>query len=152
MKLCAEHYVGDQVVAFKQQEREFYYGRIVDIAINSNLIFIHYEGWPPDQATWIESNLILFQPPEQQQQQAQQSKKTSAATTSAMYGPKGKESKTSWQDYKTFYYSNTTKKNTGLVSDAQMNLHECPCQSHKIIHPERPDRISCILDLLYSRR
>jgi hypothetical protein len=132
--------VGDQVVAFKQREKEYYYARIVDTAAaaNSNLIFVHYEGWPPDQATWINSSFII------------QSQVQTAATV--LYGPKGKESKISWQDYKTFYYSNTTKKDTGLVSDTQMNLHECPCKSHKIIHPERPDRISCILDLLHSKR
>lgn len=131
--------IGDQVIVYKNPEQEYYYGRIVDTS--SNLIFIHYEGWPPDQAAWIQYHFVI----------TIDSKKN----ITAQYGPRGKESKSSWQDYKTFYYSNSgiqSRKNTGLVSDAQMNLHQCPCHSQEIIHPERPDRISSILDSLHSQR
>lgn len=127
--------VGDQVIVYKQQQQDYYYGRIVDLG--PNLIFIHYEGWPPDQASWISYNLV------------------DPNSVGAKYGPRGKELKASWQDYKTFYYSTSgieSRKNTGLVSDAQMNLHQCPCQSQEVIHPERPDRISYILDSLHSKR
>ncbi|CAO3618068.1 unnamed protein product [Mucor hiemalis] len=97
----------------------------------------YYYGWPPDQASWISYNLV------------------DPNSVGAKYGPRGKELKASWQDYKTFYYSTSgveSRKNTGLVSDAQMNLHQCPCQSQEVIHPERPDRISYILDSLHSKR
>lgn len=129
--------VGDQVIVYKQEQQDYYYGRIVDLA--PNLIFIHYEGWPPDQASWISYYLV--------------DPKREASTVK--YGPRGKESKASWQDYKTFYYSTSgieCRKNTGLVSDARMMLHQCPCHSKEVIHPERPDRISYILDSLHSKR
>lgn len=130
--------VGDQVVAFKRDQEKYFYGRIVDLS--PSLIFVHFEGWPPDQADWIEFHNILT---------CQQ------INNQISYGPKGKESKASWEDYKTFYYSSTgieSRKNTGLVSDAHMSLHDCPCQSQKVIHPERPDRITSIFEALHAKR
>jgi hypothetical protein len=130
--------VGDQVVAFKRDQEKYYYGRIVDLS--PSLIFVHFEGWPPDQADWIDYNNILT---------SQQS------SNQITYGPKGKESKTSWENYKAFYYSSNgieSRKNTGLVSDAHMSLHDCPCQSEKVIHPERPDRITSIFEALHAKR
>jgi hypothetical protein len=138
---CVGYYakrVGDQVVAFKRDQEKYYYGRIVDLG--PSLIFVHFEGWPPDQADWINYSNILSS-----QQNSDQ----------ISYGPKGKESKASWEDYKTFYYSSTgikSRQNTGLVSDAHMSLHDCPCQSEKVIHPERPDRITSIFEALHAKR
>ncbi|OAD07965.1 hypothetical protein MUCCIDRAFT_158210 [Mucor lusitanicus CBS 277.49] len=127
--------VGDQVIAYKQQQEAYYYARIVDLA--PTCILVHYEGWPPDQASWINYNGVV------------------ADCDTVSFGPKGKESKLSWADFKKFYYSAAgveSRKNTGLVSDTQMNLHNCPCESERMIHPERPERLTSIFDSLHAKR
>ncbi|KAI8638697.1 hypothetical protein BD408DRAFT_446605 [Parasitella parasitica] len=127
--------VGDQVVAYKVEQRAYYYARIVDLA--PTYILVHYEGWPPDQASWIDYNGIV------------------PDYDTVSFGPKGRESKSSWADFKKFYYSPAgfeSRKNTGLVSDAQMNLHNCPCESERMIHPERPERLASIFDSLHAKR
>ncbi|GAN10355.1 hypothetical protein MAM1_0346d09894 [Mucor ambiguus] len=126
---------GDQVIAYKQEQEAYYYARIVDLA--PTCILVHYEGWPPDQASWISYNGVV------------------ADCDTVSFGPKGKESKLSWADFKKFYYSVAgveSRKNTGLVTDTQMNLHNCPCESERMIHPERPERLTSIFDSLHAKR
>lgn len=127
--------MGDQVIAFKVEQNEYFYARIVDLA--PTCILVHYEGWPPDQASWIDFNGII------------------SDCDTVSFGPKGKESKLSWADFKKFYYSVAgfeSRKNTGLVTDVQMNLHNCPCESERMIHPERPERLTSIFDSLHAKR
>ncbi|KAL7323845.1 hypothetical protein PS15p_210442 [Mucor circinelloides] len=127
--------VGDQVIAYKLEQQAYYYARIVDLA--PTCILVHYEGWPPDQANWISYNEIV------------------SGCDTVSFGPKGKESKLSWADFKKFYYSVAgveSRKNTGLVTDTQMNLHNCPCESERMIHPERPERLASIFDSLHAKR
>ncbi|KAI8972642.1 hypothetical protein BDB01DRAFT_809389 [Pilobolus umbonatus] len=134
-ELYYANHVGHQVKAYKEDMDSWYTSRIVDYS--PTLVFIHYEGWPPDQADWIPFNYVQL---------------TSQTTN---YGPSGRESKQSWEDYRTFYYSSSGKQarsHTGLVSDRRMILHTCPCQSREITHPERPDRITSIFKALHSRR
>ncbi|KAG1436977.1 hypothetical protein G6F56_013321 [Rhizopus delemar] len=74
--------VGDQVEAIKSGVEEWYCARVVDVMYDKNLVsvFIHYEGWPPDEADWISPDLIRLHLPR----------------TSFQYGPKGAENKKSY--------------------------------------------------------
>ncbi|RCH81495.1 Histone deacetylase, partial [Rhizopus stolonifer] len=139
--------VGDQVEAIKWTDtvREWYCARVIEISYDSNttagdaLVFVHYEGWPPDEADWISPTLIRIHNPR----------------ASFHYGPKGPESDRSWKDFAEFYKSKLGEQaryHTGLVHDRRMSLHCCPCQSRETIHPERPDRISSILQALHANR
>ncbi|GAA5806564.1 hypothetical protein HPULCUR_012102 [Helicostylum pulchrum] len=133
--------VGDQVEAIKWADdaKEWYCARVVEILNDSDesLVFVHYEGWPPDEADWISPTLI---------RNAQQP---------LQYGPTGAESESSWNDYAEFYVSESgeqARHHTGLVQDRRMSLHCCPCHSRETIHPERPDRISSILQAFHNNR
>lgn len=139
--------VGDQVEAIKwtNDVKEWYCARVVEIlydtttAAGDALIFVHYEGWSPDEADWISPTLIRLH----------------NSRTSLQYGPKGPESDRSWKDYAEFYKSKAgeqARHHTGLVQDRRMSLHCCPCHSRETIHPERPDRISSILQALHANR
>ncbi|CAO3677493.1 hypothetical protein G6F70_000192 [Rhizopus microsporus] len=139
--------VGDQVEAIKwtNDVKEWYCARVVEILYDTStaagdaLIFVHYEGWSPDEADWISPTLIRLHNPR----------------TSLQYGPKGPESDRSWKDYAEFYKSKAgeqARHHTGLVQDRRMSLHCCPCHSRETIHPERPDRISSILQALHANR
>ncbi|KAI9357707.1 hypothetical protein BD770DRAFT_419935 [Pilaira anomala] len=131
----------DQVEAIKWTDdaKEWYCARVVEILNDhdESLVFVHYEGWPPDEADWISPTLIRnIQHPLQ-------------------YGPTGPESESSWNDYAEFYISDSgeqARHHTGLVQDRRMSLHCCPCHSRETIHPERPDRISSILQAFHNNR
>ncbi|KAI9263367.1 hypothetical protein BDA99DRAFT_438362 [Phascolomyces articulosus] len=138
---------GDQVEALKwvnDDTRAWYCARINAAQVkqeedeDESLFFVHYEGWTPDHADWVASS------------------STSLSSSSLRYGPLGKESETSWADYRTFYYSqealSLVKHHTGLVQDQRMLWHDCPCHSQEHIHPERPDRINAILKALHYDR
>ncbi|KAG1221624.1 hypothetical protein G6F35_005862 [Rhizopus arrhizus] len=138
--------VGDQVEAIKwtNDVKEWYCARVVEITYDTStgdaLVFVHYEGWSPDEADWISPTLIRLHNPR---------------TSSFHYGPKGPESDRSWKDYAEFYKSKSgeqTRYHTGLVQDRRMSLHCCPCQSRETIHPERPDRIGSILQAFHANR
>lgn len=103
------------------------------------LVFVHYEGWPPDQADWISPTLI----------------RTPKNPEELQFGLKGPENERSWTDYADFYMSelgSQARSHTGLVQDRRMSLHCCPCHSRETIHPERPDRISSILQTFHTNR
>jgi hypothetical protein len=107
------------------------------------LVFVHYEGWPPEEADWISPTLIRITDNNTSSQQQLQ------------FGPKGAESELSWKDYAEFYTSlsgEQARHHTGLVQDRRMSLHCCPCHSRETIHPERPDRISSILQAFHSNK
>ncbi|KAL9544935.1 hypothetical protein MBANPS3_007383 [Mucor bainieri] len=143
----SEHWsVGDRVEAIKWADdaKEWYCARIVEIAKDDQdetLVFVHYEGWPPEEADWISPTLLRV-PPQR-------------AARSLRYGPAGAESDRSWKDYVDFHSSErgeVARRNTGIVQDRRMGLHCCPCHSRETIHPERPDRIGSILQTLYTNR
>ncbi|RCH93265.1 hypothetical protein CU097_013641 [Rhizopus azygosporus] len=101
--------VGDQVEAIKwtNDVKEWYCARVVEIlydtttAAGDALIFVHYEGWSPDEADWISPTLIRLH----------------NSRTSLQYGPKGPESDRSWKDYAEFYKSKAgeqARHHTGL--------------------------------------
>ncbi|KAI7905380.1 uncharacterized protein BX663DRAFT_483902 [Cokeromyces recurvatus] len=135
--------IGEQVEAIKWTDdaKEWYCARIVDIfkePPDEVLVFVHYEGWPPDQADWISPTLIR-----------------SLTRSPLLYGPRGAESDRSWKDYAAFHESASgqlARRHTGIVQDRRMSLHTCPCHSRETIHPERPDRISSILQAFHSNR
>ncbi|KAI7872323.1 hypothetical protein BDF14DRAFT_1751991 [Spinellus fusiger] len=132
--------VGDQVEAVKwEEERRLWYGaRIVEIIFSRSrhpCFFVHFEGWPVDQADWVDEEDI--QPPHLQMQ----------------YGPLGKESHESWKDYSEFHDDHAKGPClTGLVHDTRMSLHDCPCHGDRGVHPEQPLRITSILETLHSQR
>lgn len=138
--------IGDQIEAIKWTDdaKEWYCARIVEI-LNDNLndeslVFVHYEGWPPDEADWISPTLI---------------RSTSSSNKPLQFGPTGAESESSWKDYANFYKSKAgeqARHHTGLVQDRRMSLHCCPCHSRETIHPERPDRISSILQAFHTNK
>ncbi|GAN01751.1 hypothetical protein MAM1_0011c01186 [Mucor ambiguus] len=136
--------VGDQVEAIKWADdvKEWYCARIVEIANDhqdETLVFVHYEGWPPEEADWISPTLL----------------RTPQRAESMRYGPTDAESDRSWNDYVKFYNSKRgemARQNTGIVQDRRMGLHCCPCHSRETIHPERPDRIGCILQTFHTNR
>ncbi|CAO3654502.1 unnamed protein product [Mucor fragilis] len=136
--------VGDQVEAIKWADdvKEWYCARIVEMANDHHdetLVFVHYEGWPPEEADWISPTLL----------------RTPQRAQGLRYGPTGAESDRSWNDYAAFYHSKRggmARQNTGIVQDRRMGLHCCPCHSRETIHPERPDRISSILQILHTNR
>lgn len=106
---------------------------------DESLVFVHYEGWPPDEADWISPTLI----------------RNIHHDKPLQYGPTGAESESSWTDYAEFYVSEPgeqARHHTGLVQDRRMSLHCCPCHSRETIHPERPDRISSILQAFHNNR
>ncbi|ORZ18474.1 hypothetical protein BCR42DRAFT_410896 [Absidia repens] len=205
--------MGNQVDAWKQDQGDYYRARIVEM--EDVKVFVHYEGFPPDQADWIGlSDLRALDDTKQRKNRRQQqqqyshiiysshSSSTSASSSTGRkasslqqidepsqqhqyneddddddddeddnyygthhlhggtigggkYGPKGQESNLSWQDYSTFYYTQDGTKarhHTGLVQDRRMGLHCCPCHSKEFIHPERPDRLSSILQQLHNDR
>ncbi|ORZ23975.1 hypothetical protein BCR42DRAFT_386836 [Absidia repens] len=184
--------MGMQVDAWKQDLGDFYRARIVEM--DDSLIFIHYEGFPPDQADWIhlsdirrplannniskpnrqhssinaltastkrrrKESLQQIDDPNQHQQRQwphlQDEKGDGDDQGGGKYGPKGRESPLSWKDYATFYYTQEGTKarhHTGLVQDRRMALHSCPCHSKEFAHPERPDRLSSILQQLHNER
>ncbi|CAO3598765.1 unnamed protein product [Absidia cylindrospora] len=203
--------MGNQVDAWKQDQGDYYRARIVEM--EDVKVFVHYEGFPPDQADWIYlSDLRALDDAKQRKNRRQQqqyshiihsshSSSTSASASASTgrkaslqqidepsqqhqykqddehedgednyygthhlqggtigggkYGPKGQESNLSWQDYSTFYYTQDGTKarhHTGLVQDRRMGLHCCPCHSKEFIHPERPDRLSSILQQLHNDR
>ncbi|KAF7723742.1 Histone deacetylase [Apophysomyces ossiformis] len=138
--------VGDQVEAIKitEESKEWYIARVVELLRSSDesddrvlLVLVHYEGWPPEQADWVNPSDIRL------------------PISSARYGSAGKESEDSWKGYADFYYSKVgtrIRQHTGLVHDRQMSLHTCPCHSRKTIHPERPERIASIFQALRNNR
>ncbi|KAI8332029.1 hypothetical protein BC941DRAFT_437294 [Chlamydoabsidia padenii] len=185
--------MGQQIDAWKQDQGDYYRARVVEIT--SPLIFVHYEGFPPDQADWIDkSNVRTLENSKhtktQRQRISKQDKSIPLATRregSAIdreqqpidedydmngtmdeqnddddrmagggnYGPRGKESQLSWQDYATFYYTQDgamARQHTGLIQDRRMTYHCCPCHSKDVVHPERPDRLSSILQQLHNDR
>ncbi|KAI8070048.1 hypothetical protein BC940DRAFT_325729 [Gongronella butleri] len=149
--------MGDQVDAWKDDQQNYYRARVVEM--ESYMAFVHYEGFPHDQACWIGmSNLRLLGGTRRrrlQQQQRSEGADDDARDTSGNYGPRGKESHQSWQDYAAFYYTDDgarARNHTGLVQDGRMALHTCPCHSKKYTHPERPERLSCILSQLHHNR
>jgi hypothetical protein len=137
--------IGDQVEAIKWTDdaKEWYCARVVEILNDTfkdeSLIFVHYEGWPPEQADWISPTLI----------------RNIHHNKPLQFGPAGAENESSWKDYAEFYISKSgeqARHHTGLVQDRRMSLHCCPCLSHETIHPERPDRISSILQTFHTNR
>ncbi|KAI9318515.1 hypothetical protein BX666DRAFT_2120365 [Dichotomocladium elegans] len=148
---------GDAVEALKWTEdsKEWYCARVVTILGDppeknhgdkknggeEYLLFVHYEGFDADHADWVDGSSV---------------RPLSGSRDALRYGPKGKESDASWADYRTFYYSKEAdlyvKHHTGLVQDLRMLWHTCPCHSRKAIHPERPDRICCIVQALHADR
>ena len=133
------------------------------------VFFVHYEGWTADQADWrgissirriIDYDEEEEESEEEEEEEEEQIKGSSASSylrrRQLQYGPLGKESETSWADYRTFYYSqeglSLVKHHTGLVQDQRMLWHDCPCHSQEHIHPERPDRINAIIKALYNDR
>ncbi|KAI8335608.1 hypothetical protein BD560DRAFT_414081 [Blakeslea trispora] len=135
--------IGEQVEAIKWRDdaKEWYCARIVEILNDINdefLLFVHYEGWPPDEADWVSPTLIR-----------------SVQSHPLQYGPKGPESHQSWRGYADFYESKQGEQarcHTALVQDRRMSLHCCPCHSRETVHPERPDRIKSILQTFHSNR
>ncbi|KAI8379904.1 hypothetical protein EDC96DRAFT_540086 [Choanephora cucurbitarum] len=136
--------IGEQVEAIKWRDdaKEWYCARVVEILNDINdefLIFVHYEGWPPDEADWVSPTLI----------------RSVKSLSRLQYGPKGPESHQSWKGYADFYESKQGEQarcHTGLVQDRRMSLHCCPCHSRETVHPERPDRIKSILQTFHSNR
>ncbi|KAI8646771.1 hypothetical protein BD408DRAFT_336197, partial [Parasitella parasitica] len=136
--------IGDQVEVRKwtHDTREWYGARIVEIARDHNdeaLVFVHYEGWPLEDADWISPTLI----------------RAPKSVKKLQFGATGPESSKSWSDYANFYNSKAgemARRNTGIVQDRRMDLHCCPCHSREIIHPERPDRIGSILQAFHTNR
>ncbi|KAG1113621.1 hypothetical protein G6F42_014415 [Rhizopus arrhizus] len=136
--------IGDQVEAIKWADdaKEWYCARVVEVSNDSHdetLVFVHYEGWPPEEADWISPTLL----------------RTPQKAEGLQYGPTGAESTRSWDDYVDFYNSKSgemARQNTGIVQDRRMGLHCCPCHSRETIHPERPDRISSILQTFHTNR
>ncbi|KAG2205836.1 hypothetical protein INT47_004019 [Mucor saturninus] len=135
--------IGDQIEAIKWTDdaKEWYCARVVEILNDQDesLVFVHYEGWPPDEADWISPTLI----------------RNIHHDKPLQYGPTGAESESSWTDYAEFYVSEPgeqARHHTGLVQDRRMSLHCCPCHSRETIHPERPDRISSILQAFHNNR
>ncbi|KAK4515026.1 uncharacterized protein ATC70_002635 [Mucor velutinosus] len=136
--------VGDRVEAIKWADdvKEWYCARIVEITKDHHdetLVFVHYEGWPPEEADWISPTLL----------------RVPQRAESLRYGPAGAESDRSWRDYVDFYNSKRggmARQNTGIVQDRRMGLHCCPCHSRETIHPERPDRIGSILQTFHTNR
>ncbi|KAI8147380.1 hypothetical protein BJV82DRAFT_552135 [Fennellomyces sp. T-0311] len=151
--------VGDQIEALKwenDETRQWYCARVVTEvderpradesvdAADGTAFFVHYEGWTADHADWVDASSIRPLPKDREVRQQ------------LRYGPRGKESDSSWADYRTFYYSkeaiSLVKHHTGLVQDQRMAWHDCPCHSREHIHPERPERINAILKALYTDR
>ncbi|CEP19924.1 hypothetical protein [Parasitella parasitica] len=136
--------IGDQVEAIKWTEntREWYGARIIEVERDENdemLVFVHYEGWPLEDADWISPTLI----------------RAPKRPKKLQFGTTGPESAKSWSDYAAFYYSKAgemARQNTGIVQDRRMSLHCCPCHSMETIHPERPDRIGSILQTFHINR
>ncbi|KAI8984714.1 hypothetical protein BDF20DRAFT_861331 [Mycotypha africana] len=148
--------IGEQVEAikFNGDAKEWYCARVVEILNDSHnedelLVFVHYEGWPPDEADWISPTLI-------RSIKASKSNQDNEDEESMLrFGPRGRESSRSWKDYAIFYESESgeeARQHTGLVQDRRMTLHCCPCHSRETVHPERPDRITSILQAFHSNR
>ncbi|KAG0175111.1 Histone deacetylase 4 [Apophysomyces sp. BC1034] len=136
---------GDQVEAIKWTDdvNEWYCARVVDTLNKTTdgepLVFVHYEGWPPDEADWISPTLV----------------RPRTKHSPLRFGPRGQESDQSWKDYATFCSTQAglrIRQHTGLVHDRRMVLHCCPCHSRETVHPERPDRIASILQTLHNQR
>lgn len=151
---------GDLVEALKWTEtgKEWYCARVVTILDDGTPVgnngnegadsprnptyFVHFEGWTADHADWVDASRIRWPSPQPDRR--------------LQYGPNGRESNVSWEEYRTFYYSTEAatfvKHHTGLVQDQRMLWHSCPCHSLRNIHPERPDRIASILQALHRSR
>ena len=130
-----------EAIKWTDDAKEWYCARIVEIHYDQDesLFFVHYEGWPPEEADWISPTLI----------------RNKNQNKSFQFGPTGAESELSWKDYAEFYASlsgEQARHHTGLVQDRRMSLHCCPCHSRETVHPERPDRISSILQAFHSNR
>ncbi|KAL0096184.1 hypothetical protein J3Q64DRAFT_1706626 [Phycomyces blakesleeanus] len=139
--------VGNQVEVdrWEEDQRIGCAARVVEIIQtdqqSTELVFVHFEGWPPDQADWVKPQEI------------------SSPSTKTHYGPLGKESDESWEEYGDFYYQQSKDKQnanpvrqTGLVQDLRMSFHACPCHERETVHPEQPGRIRSILDAFYTNR
>lgn len=147
-------HIGNRVEALKftDEGHDWYCARIVTVepsqatsspssspSITENSpssLFVHYEGWAPEHADWVSPSSIR------------------QLTARCKFGPKGKESNASWEDYRTFYHSQAAtamRHHTGLVQDPRMLRHNCPCHYRKT-HPEHPERIGAILEALHSER
>ncbi|KAI8099128.1 uncharacterized protein BX664DRAFT_320468 [Halteromyces radiatus] len=171
--------IGDQVDAWKDDQGDYYRARVVEM--EGHLIFVHYEGFSPDQADWIGLSDIRIMDRQRNIQKRKKKKSTSQRLhpldnnqmpndetkmdtdddnyddggENGNYGPRGKENHVSWQDYATFYYTQDGSKarhHTGLIQDRRMLLHCCPCHSKEFTHPERPDRLSSIIQQLHNDR
>jgi len=100
-------------------------------------IFVHYEGFPPDQDEWVPPQLIRC---------------CGAHHPFLRHGPGGAEQDRSWRDFAAYHQTKEAEKlrnHTALAYDKQMLLHACPCGCENTIHPERPDRLVSIMDSLY---
>ncbi|CAG8703309.1 38656_t:CDS:2 [Gigaspora margarita] len=112
----------------------------VDPALQER-IFIHFEGWGPEQAKMVTPLDILpyFQ------------------SAPVSIGPLGKDDLKSWQEYKCFYQSEEgrlAREHTAIVFDETMLLHECPCRyrdNKSISHPENPERCIEIMGTFESQ-
>ncbi|CAG8458497.1 9441_t:CDS:10 [Dentiscutata erythropus] len=113
----------------------------VDPALQDR-IFVHFEGWGPEQAKMVTPLDILpyFQ------------------SGPVIIGPLGKDDLKSWQEYKCFYQSEEgrlAREHTAIVFDETMLLHECPCRyrDNKVTsHPENPDRCIEIMGTFEIKR
>ncbi|RIB11271.1 hypothetical protein C2G38_121643 [Gigaspora rosea] len=112
----------------------------VDPALQER-IFIHFEGWGPEQAKMVTPLDILpyFQ------------------SAPVSIGPLGKDDLKSWQEYKCFYQSEEgrlAREHTAIVFDETMLLHECPCKyrdNKSTSHPENPERCIEIMGTFESQ-
>ncbi|KAI9033925.1 hypothetical protein CLU79DRAFT_726311 [Phycomyces nitens] len=127
-----------QVGRWEEDQRIGYAARVVEVIQTkqtTELVFVHFEGWPPDQADWVKPQEI------------------SKVTARTQYGPLGKESDESWEEYGEFYDQNVNLVHqTGLVQDVRMSFHACPCPERETVHPEQPGRIRSILEAFYTNR
>ncbi|KAI8577993.1 hypothetical protein K450DRAFT_249410 [Umbelopsis ramanniana AG] len=133
---------GDKIECIKSDEQgTWHVARIVDFetypASPDSNIFVHYEGFPPEQDEWVPPHLIRC---------------CGAHHPFLRHGPRGAEQDRSWRDFAAYHQTEEAEKlrtHTAIAYDKQMLLHACPCGCERTIHPERPDRLVSIMDGLY---
>ncbi|OZJ06281.1 hypothetical protein BZG36_00809 [Bifiguratus adelaidae] len=150
--LCLEDLpfqIGEQVECIKPHERGTWFAaRIVDVCfpkdeptLSEPLVFVHFEGWPVSHAQWVRLSTIRIT--------------DNKFHPFLRYGPSGMEDAQSWANYGMFYQSaqgELVRISTGIVFDRGMLLHQCPCECKEFKHPERPERLTSILNGMHEKK
>eukprot|EP00124_Ichthyophonus_hoferi_P000956 Ihof_evm3s42 gene=Ihof_evmTU3s42 len=99
--------------------------------VQSLWVQVHFEGWGSEYDEWM------------------QIKNLRCRSDDCWLGPLGPDSEEKWEKIKAFSEEEASyTSHTGVVYDAATLIHRCTCGNQDLNHPERPQRIVGILQLM----